>query len=374
MRKFSSLFCLAVFLICCGKQEKVDRVVENGVEVVRNKLRPYQIKNTPSNLQVEKKVLIDFQGDEIIKLGIADIRGFDVDEDGDIYISIFKGECCLHKFDPEGRFVMSFARKGQGPGEMPIAKSLNVNDQNEILVHDVAKQILIVFDKHGRLLKEIKLPPRVTRLSPLSNGNYLVPTIPPPERPSPFYYLVDLSIYDSDLKEIRRLERLTIPNGPGASYWLPWKDRIYIGSEERRYEIWVYDLNGDLIRKIKKDYEPVKIPEDIRADWKSASELLKLQTRTAEDFQVPETWPPFDAFFIDGEGRLYVRTFEAGLEKGQYVHDIFNSNGVFIGRTGFDLSFDREYEYARSKNAQIYGFSENEAGFEQLSVYRLKWE
>jgi hypothetical protein len=371
MRKISSLFCLAVFLICCGKQEKVDRVVENGVEVVKNKLRPYQIKDTPSHLQVEKKVLIDFQGDEIIKLGIADIRGFDVDEDGDVYISVFKGECCLHKFDPEGRFVMSFARIGQGPGEMPIAKSLNVNDRNEILVHDVAKQKLVVFDDRGRLIKEIDLPPRVTRLSPFSNGNYLVSTHTP-ERPSPFYYLVDLSIYDSDLKEIRRLERLKLPNGPGASYWLPWKDKIYVGSEERRYEIWVYDLKGDLIRKIKKEYEPVKIPEDIRVAWKSARIRLKLQTHTAEDFQVPENWPPFDAFFIDEEGRLYVRTFEAGPEKGEYVHDIFNSGGVFIARKSLDLSFDREYEYARSKNGQIYGFSESEEGFERLSVYHLK--
>jgi len=145
MRKFLSLFCLAVMIISCGKQERVDRVVENGVEVIRNKLRPYQIKDTPRNLQVDKKVLIDFQGEEIIKLGIADIRGFDVDKEGNVYISVFKGECCLHKFDPEGRFVMSYARKGQGPGEMPIAKSLNVNDRNEILVHDVAKQKLEMF-------------------------------------------------------------------------------------------------------------------------------------------------------------------------------------------------------------------------------------
>jgi hypothetical protein len=360
-------------IISCGKQERVDRVVENGVEVVRNKLRPYQIKDTPRNLQVDKKVLIDFQGEEIVKLGIADIRGFDVDKEGNIYISVFKGEYCLHKFDSEGSFVMSFARKGQGPGEMPIAKSLNVNDRGEILVHDIARKKLVVFDARGRLLKELELPPRITRLFPLSNGNYLVSTHQP-ERPSPFYYLVDLSLYGSDLKEIKRLDRLKLPNGPGASYWLPWKDRIYVGSEDRGYDIWVYNIKGYLIRKIKKEFDPVKIPEDIRADWKSAHERLKLQTRTSEGFQVPEHWPPYDVFFIDEEGRLYVRTFEAGPEKGEHVHDIFNSNGVFIGRKSFDLSFDREFEYARSKNGQIYGFSENEAGFEQFSVYQLKWE
>jgi hypothetical protein len=56
------------------------------------------------------------------------------------------------------------------------------------------------------------------------------------------------------------------------------------------------------------------------------------------------------------------------------VHDIFDSHGVFIGRKAFDLSFDREFEYVRLKNGMIYGFSENPSGFEQLSVYQLKWE
>jgi len=145
MRKIVFLFCLSFFLMCCGKQERVDRVVENEVEVVRNKLRPYVIEGVPRNVQVDKRVLIDFQSEEIVKLGIADIRGFDVDLEGNIYISVFKGEYCIYKFDPEGSFIMSFARKGQGPGEMPIAKSLIVNDRNEVLVADIAKQKLVFF-------------------------------------------------------------------------------------------------------------------------------------------------------------------------------------------------------------------------------------
>ena len=360
--------------MCCGKQEKVDRVIENGVEVVRNKLRPYVIGRVPRNFQVDKRVLIDFQSEEIVKLGIADIRGFDVDLEGNIYISVFKGEYCIYKFDPEGSFVISFARKGQGPGEMPIAKSLIVNDRNEVVVADVAKQKLVFFDNHGMFLKEIGLPHRLARLLPLPDGNYLISIIVQREVPSPFYYLMDLSIYDPDLREIRRLDQLRIPNGPGASYWLRWNDRIYVGSEDRGYDIWVYDLNGRLIRKIKKESAPVKVPEDIRTLWKSAFESLKLQARSSEDFRVPQNWPPFEAFFVDDEGRLCVRTFEAGPQKGEYVHDIFDSHGVFIGRKAFDLIFDREFEYVRLKNGKIYGFSENPSGFEQLSVYQLKWE
>jgi len=80
------------------------------------------------------------------------------------------------------------------------------------------------------------------------------------------------------------------------------------------------------------------------------------------------------AFFVDDEGRLYVRTFDEGPVKGEYIHDIFNPNGVFIGRIALDLNFRREREYAKAKNGKIYEFSENEAGYEQLSVYQMGWE
>jgi hypothetical protein len=325
-----------------------------------------------SSLQVEKNVLIDFKSDAIIKLGIADIRGFDIDSRRNIFISVFRGENCVYKFDPKVSFLLAFARKGQGPGEMPIAKSLNVNEHDQILILDVAKQKLIFFNDRGELFKEMPLPPRIARLIPLKDGNYLVATIPPRERPSPFYHIACLSLYDSDLKEIKQLEQLKLPNGPGASYWMPWEDRIFVGSEERGYEIWVYDLQGNLIRKIKKEYKPVYMAEDVRLAWKSAYERLKQVTQTPEDFKVPEHWPPFDAFFIDEGGRLFVRTYEEGPIKGEYIHDIYGPDGIFIGRKSLDLSFDREYEYAKLKNGHIYGFSQRELGFEQFAVYRIR--
>lgn len=185
---------------------------------------------------------------------------------------------------------------------------------------------------------------------------------------------MNLSFCNSKMEEIKRLERLKIPNGPGTSYWLTCKGKIYVGSEERDYEIWIYDWNGNLVSKIRKEYRPIDVPAEIREPWEKTIEQLKQAGGKAEDVRVPQHWPPFLAFFVDDEGQLFVRTFEEGPVKGEYIHDIFNSNGPFIGRIALDLSFSREREYAKLRNGKIYGFSEKEGGYEQLSVYQIGWD
>jgi len=42
------------------------------------------------------------------------------------------------------------------------------------------------------------------------------------------------------------------------------KGNIYGNNKQSGYRIWVYDLEGNPITRIKKDYEPVAVPEDIK--------------------------------------------------------------------------------------------------------------
>jgi hypothetical protein len=366
-------FILLIFFNCGPKQDTVEKIMEDGVEVIINHLEPYKIGEMPQIVKTEQRVLIDFESQEITKLGIADIRGFDIDSEDNIYISVYTGEYCIYKFNSKGVFITSFARKGQGPREMQIAKSLCINNNDKISAFDTSKQNFLIFDSNGNFLEEIHLPHRITRMFPLANGNFLVSKIISRRR-SPFYYFVVLALYDSEMNEIKQIEELKIPNGPGASYWMAFRDNIYVGSEERGYEIWIYDLEGKLIRKIKKEYNPVEIPEEIRELWKKAFDKLRQQTQFQEDFKVPLHWPPFFAFFIDDEERLFVRTFEEGRMKGEYLHDIFNPDGIFIGRTSLNLSINREYKYAKSQNNRIFGLTEKENGYEQLVYYKMNWE
>lgn len=59
------------FLSSCGpKQEKVETIMEDGVEVVMNHLEPYQIKGEASRLNLDEELRLDFEEEEFLELGI----------------------------------------------------------------------------------------------------------------------------------------------------------------------------------------------------------------------------------------------------------------------------------------------------------------
>ena len=135
-RLFFLAFTLLLLISCGPKQEKVERYMEDGVEVIVNHLEPYKVKEEPSNLILEEEFTIDTEKDEIAELGLTDIFGFNVDSEGNIYIvNIQSKENLFFNFDRKGNFTTSFIRKGQGPGEIHFPKypKINKKDQIEIL-------------------------------------------------------------------------------------------------------------------------------------------------------------------------------------------------------------------------------------------------
>lgn len=86
MNKFIIPLLVILITAYCGpKQEKVDRIVKDGVEVVFNHLEPYQIGDI-SSFSLEEIFKIDTEEDQIANLGIVDIRGFEVNSAVEIFI------------------------------------------------------------------------------------------------------------------------------------------------------------------------------------------------------------------------------------------------------------------------------------------------
>ena len=77
---------ISLFFYCAPKQEKVEKYMEDGVEVVLNHLEPYKIKGEPSTLILEEEFTIDTERDEMIQIGLTDLIAFDVDSKGSIFL------------------------------------------------------------------------------------------------------------------------------------------------------------------------------------------------------------------------------------------------------------------------------------------------
>jgi len=93
----------------------------------------------------------------------------------------------------------------------------------------------------------------------------------------------------------------------------------------------------------------------------------------------PKYMPPYQSFFCDDEGRLFVMTFEEGPQKGEYMCDVFDPEGHLIGRVGVG-NFAEWDNIVRSqlaviaKHRRMYCIQQKESGYKELAVYKMMWE
>ncbi len=319
MKKIVYLALILTILLCCAhKQEKVERIIEDGVEVVINHLESYKIKGESSTLIFEEELIIDFEREDLAEIGIGEFAMFDVDYEGNIYFwTQGSSEDFIFKFDKNGNYVTSFGRKGQGPGELQFPTYLKINSHDEIIITDQHRRKLMIFTLDGRLLKEKPVDFSTPIIIPLNNGKYLVYFYQHiPEAKSNYKLIL---LYGSNFNKIKELDRMkpintrTATSIKGINHWLMasvTQKNIYIGSSERGYDIWVHDLEGKLERKIRKEYKPVPITEEFKTKYMKRFKRAREELRKKIYF--PESQPPFQYCFTDDEGRLFVMTYERG--------------------------------------------------------------
>jgi hypothetical protein len=394
MRKYGFVILfLLLFLDCGPKQQQIERYMEDGVEVVLNHVEPYRTKGELTNLAVEEDFAIDTEQDEMVQLGLTDIWGFSVDSNDDIYLylsPLAQGNL-VHKFDREGHFLHSFAPKGQGPGEITNPSYQRVDFKDELPILDSGRRKLAIFDKEGSIVRKIPLDMNISRartaIVPLKNGNYLVRWVLLADQK---YTYIIISLFNSEFVELKELHRLQLESPEYTDrFELPIpiplfdvvNENIFIGNAKQGYEILVYDLEGNLKSKIKKEFKPVEVSEDYKDKIRKYLED-PIFSFLREKAHFPKYFQPFQFLIADDAGRLFVMTYEKGENPKEYIFDIFNPEGVFIARKSLEVFLSGNFfepgspidSWVVCKQNRLYCLREKESGFKELVVYRTKWE
>jgi hypothetical protein len=392
IRKAGGAVLITLMYIGCGSGgggDTVRRAVEDDVEVILNPAEPLQLKNKPLVLSLERVFVLDTEDDAIAALGVTDIDTFDVDRAGNILIIVppTGPRDFVYRLSPSGKLLASFGWIGQGPGEMEYPSEVLANDNEEIWVLESPKNKVHVFDGKGKSLA-VRSPVKFETIVPLANGNHLVTRLDTSDLTTKYLPMV-IELYDPEFRLLKELDRsASYPNrriyekvpepyvsGIGHIFLAKAsRDRVYVGNSERGYEILVFDLEGRLVRKIRKDYSPVPVTEEYKKGY--LKDYLDFMPDYAKKIHFPENWHPFHAFFPDEEGRLYVMTYEPGEHTGKYIFDIFNKDGAFVARTALaaiPMRGGGGDVLARFRGDRIYAVEEKESGFKRLSVYRVTW-
>jgi len=375
-----SIVILIAILIGCGtKEAKVDKGMENGVEVVLNHKEPYVIPGQPTRLVLEKEIAISTEDDDLAKAGLTDIESFDVDSEGNIYVIQWHvSGNHIYKFDKGGKLLISFARGGQGPGEIEYGGLVKVTSGGDILAKDPSVRKLLVFSREGRFLREVQLPRDLEILALFEDGDYLTWT---QERTRDLASYADhVVLCNAQFQEIRGLVTVIRPawqpgqrTTVGEMAWVcaALGDRIFFGDSRDGYNLRVYTREGQLVRRIRKEYLPVPITQAFKSAY---IERIPKSSAVRKDIAFARSWPPYQYIFADEAGHLFVMTREPGTVPGEFLYDIFDADGAFICRTSLGNLTGQYPRDARAVGGRIYSVDTNDDGYKVLDVYKMKWE
>ena len=354
---------IAILLLSgCRKQASTWKgtiTEDNGVTVVKNTKEPIY---EPGVFTLEEELSISEtpEREEVI---FSQLRSIDVDKSGRLYI-LDQGEAHVYVFDPDGNYIKSIGKKGQGPGELHMPFTMTVTSGQELMVEDFRSEI-IFYSLEGDFIREIKTAKEAAlRIFMDSRGNFFGTVIVYDEE-DPRY---EVRKYDPQMNRLASLGKSPLPNarnegfnpfGGAVMYAVRYDDHVICGSPEK-YEHEVFDLEANLEMKIIKDYDPVEITKQ------EIDEVME-EIPQGMEVSIPKYHNPFQWFGTDDEGRIFVRTHEQVKEGKGFYYDVFDVEGKFIAKVPL------KRRPLLIKDNKFYAVEEDEQGFLSIKRYKVTW-
>jgi hypothetical protein len=147
-----SALVLILGAVACGKQGagwQGTIQVENGVTTVENPAQGiWDLQGRPGLSLIKERQIGALDGPaELTFAGISDIA---VNNNGEIYIAD-RRLAEIRKFDKDGKCILTFGRKGQGPGEFQSIRLLSIAPSGEVIVYDDMLGRISIFADTGEL-------------------------------------------------------------------------------------------------------------------------------------------------------------------------------------------------------------------------------
>lgn len=267
------------------------------------------------------------------------------------------------------KLVSQFGGKGEGPNELiksPIFPN-NIREVEDKLVAEGLNKV-ILYSKDFKPLKEVRKKKIMFRVVPVGE-NYAALKLAPSQDSKKV--ILALSVYDSELNEIKELYRQENVDRRGEIIMLRdtvnfavYKKKIYIEKSAKGFLIDVLDSNGNKLYEIKKEYRVQKVTEE---DKKVMKETLKedvaLQGAARRvggwenfekqmTFTFPDNYPVIKDISVIND-KIYVSTFEKKGDKEKYI--IMDLKGKILKNTYMPIPKNSSF-LARTMGRQTRSF------------------
>lgn len=360
----ASMIVLWTFLVQPGfsSVQKTETRNENGITVVHNSKKPSPVKGSFSRLVLEEDLTIGTYEKESGYF-FEDIGAIRAAGDGTIYV-LDRKACSIKVFGKSGKYLKSFGRQGQGPGEFGPPNAMHLVGGREVMVSSFGR--LSFFSLQGDFVRQVPAmlwsPP-----VPDSEGNLIAATNAPAGGIPKF--ATEIKKFNSNLEPvflIHRYEYIMLPDGAPLSpfstvlLYAVQKDDSIVWGKTDQYVLTIVNKSGRVMKKILKDYDPIPIMEEDKQN------ILR-DRAPGSKYVFPDHYPPFRYLNVDDEGRIFIRTYETDKDNSRF-YDVFDPEGRYIAKI---ILKNAPFFW---KNKRLYSVNEDREGYQQVKRYRVTWK
>lgn len=360
------IFCLLVLL----RAQEIKK--ENGITIIKNPMAPLTLQDSPSGLTLQEDLCI---GKELGKLDyvFGSITSFKVDREGKIYV--IDGKDSLIKiFDDEGKFLKSFGKSGQGPGEFLSPLDIYFIKDDKMLILEGRNNRFSYFSKLGDFIETISLG-KYRLWNYLPNSENSIYGELPSLGKNPF---MELMKFDKQMKPIKKISSFQINNVNNPPPFELYERFLFalgendslIWARNYNYQFDIVDRNGKTYQRIIKDFKPKKITKKyVKSELKKRYPKRKLN----QNIKIPDHWPKhlpilLSIFYDDGEN-LFVQTSERD-EKGCIFYDVFDKQGRYFTKFSHP---DNELIKVIQNNKAYCLIKADDEGIPLIKRYKITW-
>ena len=344
--------------------------------------------NNPHNgkWNMDKKFLwkTESAGDEVF----GDVQSVVTSSDGKVFVADMKNSL-IFIFNENGKFIRSFGKKGEGPGEIREYFGGNLFNIIEDRVIFADRTMFHYFDTDGNYLKTVPFSPRLKPREFVNKDVFISAAVTVdrrrsgPEKILLFNLRTDKKV---EITSFRPFDNATDTQESGGNQvtvgivigditpmmLVKYHDqKIYYGMNNKS-ELNVCDLNGN---KVLAFSNTLKKPNRVSRNYKN--ELKKSLGDIPKNIldNIIDSLPPYASFFssihIDQKGNIYLVESNPDSENIKHI-DIYNGKGKYICRTEIRSENEESIKYIHFSGNFMFLVTEDEDGNVVLSKYRIE--
>lgn len=297
--------------------QKIETV--DGVRHVHNEKGGLWGKAPKVSLELVRKIGdIDTEDENVAFNYPADVA---VDKDGAIYV-LDAANARIQKFGPDGKYLATIGRKGQGPGEFIFPDAISFDKDGNLVVADSAQNRVHVIIGGGRDVRSIVVKEELVReVRPLASGDFAAKgsTYAFPRRDQPAKKPDEMRLFRRIAGDGRTVgsfglltdfgETMTTAIGNGTAYDVGGEDSLYV-SFNAQNRIERYGPDGALVWRADR---PLSYSTEVKKKGKIDTSGGGFSSSG------PEMNSCSVGIAVDGKGRSWIVTYARQLKKEEQV-------------------------------------------------------